>query len=149
MKLLSLYPFAGSATDFTNQFKNNEALFNQARAYWNKLQGSSIIILIIFIVLGIAMAITYYQPYNNQPGRHYKPTHWLCFLGGTFVLTFLLTWCFLHFAIPSSLSGVFMLHVKIALNNALYASFIFFVCSWIWCQSKLPTNACRFLKIKK
>ena len=148
MKMLSFYKWiAGSMVDFTSQFKNNETLFNQARAYWSKLEASSVIILIIFFVLGIAMAISYYQPYNNRPGRHYKPTHWLYFLGGTFVLTFVLTWCYLHFAVPSSLSGVTMLHLKLALGNALYASGLYFDCSWIWCQFNLPTNACRIFKI--
>ena len=74
MKILSLYKWiAGSMADFTSQFKNNEALYNQARAYWNKLESSSAIILIIMLVLGIALAYTYYVPYNKQPGRHYTP----------------------------------------------------------------------------
>lgn len=148
MKLLSFYKWiAGSMADFTSQFKNNETLFNQARAYWNKLEGSSIIILIIFLVLGVAMTILYYQPYNNRPGRHYKPIHWLYFLGVTFVLTFIFTWLYLHFAISSNLNGVTVLHLKLALGNALYASVLYFVVSWIWCQFNLPTNACRIFKI--
>jgi len=147
MKLLSFYKWiAGSMADFTSQFKDNEVLFNQARAYWSKLEASSVIVLVIFLVLGIAMAISYYQPYNNSPGRHYKPIHWLYFLCGTFVLTFLLTWCYVHFAVPSSLNGVSMLHLKLALGNALYAAGLYFFCSWIWCQFNLPTNACRIFK---
>ena len=127
MKLLSFYKWiAGSMADFTSQFKDNEVLFNQARAYWSKLEASSVIVLVIFLVLGIAMAISYYQPYNNSPGRHYKPIHWLYFLCGTFVLTFLLTWCYVHFAVPSSLNGVSMLHLKLALGNALYAAGLYF-----------------------
>lgn len=148
MQVLSLYKWiAGSAANFTSQFKNNENLFNQARAYWSKLEASSVIVLATFIVLGIAMAITYYQPYNNAPGRHYKPAHWLKFFGGTFVVTLLLTWGYLHFAAPSSINGVSVLHLKIALGNALYASGLYFICSWIWCQFNLPTNACRIFKI--
>ena len=147
MKLLSFYKWiAGSMADFTSQFKDNEVLFNQARAYWSKLEASSVIVLVIFLVLGIAMAISYYQPYNNSPGRHYKPIHWLYFLCGTFVLTFLLTWCYVHFAVTSSLNGVSMLHLKLALGNALYAAGLYFFCSWIWCQFNLPTNACRIFK---
>lgn len=148
MKLLSFYKWiAGSMADFASQFNDNEILFNQARAYWSKLEASSVIVLVIFLVLGIAMAIYYYQPYNNSPGRHYKPIHWLYFLGGTFVLTFLLTWCYVHFAVPSSLNGVSMLQSKLALGNALYAAGLYFFCSWIWCQFNLPTNACRILKV--
>ena len=147
MKMLSFYKWiAGSMTDFTSQFKNNEALYNQARAYWSKLESSSAIILLIFIVLGIAMAICYYQPYNNRPGRHYKPTHWLYFLLGTFVLSFLVTWGFEYFAVPPKLNGTTILQIKIAMGNAIYASLLYTFCSWVWCQFNLPTNACRFLK---
>jgi len=147
MKMLSFYKWiAGSMTDFTSQFKNNEALYNQARIYWNKLESSSAIILLIFIVLGIAMAICYYQPYNNRPGRHYKPSHWLCFLFVTSVLSFLVTWGFEYFAVPPKPDGATMLQFKIAMGNAIYAFLLYTFCSWVWCQFNIPTNAYRFLK---
>lgn len=132
-------------TDFVNQFRNNEVLYNQARAYWNKMESSSVIILIIFLVLGISLAIFYYQPYNNKPGRHYTPKHWLIFLGVTFLSTFLITWGFEYFAFKTSLDGATMLHIKIALGNAIYASLLYFVVSVIWCLW-LPTNAYRIFK---
>ena len=146
MKLLSFYKWiAGSMADFINQFRNNEVLYNQARAYWNKLESSSSIILLIFIVLGIIMAICYYQPYNNRPGRHYKPKHWLLFLAITFVLVFLVTWGFELVALKSTLNGVMSLQLRIALGNAIYASILFFIMSLVWCNA-LPTNAYRLFK---
>lgn len=146
MKILPFYKWiVGSMTDFTNQFKNNETLYNQARAYWSKLESSSVIILLTFIVLGIAMTICYYQPYNNRPGRHYTPKHWLFFLVSTFILSFLVTWGFEYFAIPPRLTGTTILQMKIALGNAIYASFLYFFVSVIWCFA-LPTNAYRLFK---
>ena len=132
-------------TDFVNQFRNNDVLYNQARAYWNKLEGSSSIILIIFLVLGISLAVCYYQPYNNRPGRHYTPKHWLIFLAITFVLTFFVTWGFEYFAVPPKLDGTTMLQLKIAMGNAIYASFLYFIVSVVWCLA-LPTNAYRLFK---
>ena len=146
MKILSFYKWiAGSMTDFINQFKNNEVLYNQARAYWNKLESSSSIILLIFIVLGIAMAVCYYLPYNNRPGRHYTPMHWLIFLAITFVLTFFVTWGFAYIAAKPVLDTTTMLHLKIALGNAIYASLLYFLVSVVWCFA-LPTNAYRLFK---
>lgn len=146
MKLLYFYKWiAGSMTDFVNQFKNNEALYNQARAYWNKLESSSSIILIILLVLGISMAVFYYQPYNNSPGRHYTPKHWFTFLVITFVLTFFVTWGFEYLAVPPKLDGATVLQLKIALCNAIYASLLYFIVSIIWCFA-LPTNAYRLFK---
>ena len=146
MKFLSFYKWiAGSMTDFVNQFKNNEALYNQARAYWSKLESSSSIIFIIFLVLGILMAVIYYQPYNNRPGRHYTPIHWIVFLAITFILTFFVTWGFEYIAVPPKLDGAAMLQVKIAICNALYASGLYVVVSLFWCLF-LPTNAYRLIK---
>ena len=57
MKLLKLYEWiAGKMTDFLSQFQNNESLYQQARVFWNKLEGISTILLIIFLVLGILLA---------------------------------------------------------------------------------------------
>ncbi len=146
MKILSFYKlFTGSMTDFAGQFMNNEALYNQARAYWNKLESSSSIIFIIFLVLGISLAVFYYQPYNNRPGRHYTPKHWFIFLAITFVLTFFVTWGFEYIAVPPKLDGSTMLQLKIALGNAIYATILYFCVSVGWCL-KLPTNAYRIFK---
>ena len=147
MKLLKLYDWiAGSMTDFTSQFKNNEALYNQARAFWNKLEGSSSIIVLIFVVLVIALAAFYYKPYNNLPGRHYTPKHWFIFLAITFVITFLLTFGFEYIAVEPRLNGAMLLEIKVALGNAIYASILYFVVSVVWCNA-FPTNAYRWFKL--
>lgn len=147
MKLLKLYDWiAGSMTDFTSQFKNNEVLYNQARAFWNKLEGSSSIIVLIFVILGIALAAFYYKPYNNMPGRHYTPKHWLLFLAITFGVTFLLTFGFEYIAVAPRLSGAMLLEIKVALGNAIYASILYFVVSIVWCNA-FTTNAYRWFKL--
>lgn len=146
MKLLDLYKWiAGSMSSFTKPFQENEALFNQAKAFWRHLDGSMMVVIAIFIVLGIALAITYYKPYNDKPGRHYRPTHWLIFLAITFVLTFAVTWGFEYIAVKPVLKGAAMLEMKIAMGNAIYASVLYFVTSVVWCNA-LPTNAYRLFK---
>lgn len=146
MKPLDLYEWiAGSMSNFTKPFQENEALFNQAKSFWRHLDGSMMVVIAIFIVLGIALAITYYKPYNDKPGRHYRPTHWLIFLAITFVLTFSVTWGFEYIAVKPVLKGAAMLEMKIALGNAIYASVLYFVTSVVWCNA-LPTNAYRLFK---
>ena len=54
MKLLSIY--LGSMNDFTRQFKNNEVLYNQARAYWNKLDDMAFLFILFSILVGAGMA---------------------------------------------------------------------------------------------
>jgi len=146
MKLMKLYSWiAGSLADFTRPFRDNEAMYKQARAFWDKLENYSMIIFLICLFLGIALACYYYKPYNNSPGRHYKLNHWLVFLLITVVLTFLVTLGFEYFAVPPKITDSFGLEAKIALGNAIYAAIVFFVTSVAWCNIG-STNACRIFK---
>ncbi|MBR5652175.1 MAG: hypothetical protein IKW93_08175 [Bacteroidales bacterium] len=145
MKLLKLYEWiAGNMTDFLSQFQNNESLYQQARVFWNKLEGISTII-ICLVLLGALIAFLYYKPYNNVPGRHYTPKHWIWFLIVTFVVTSLLTLVFEYIAVEPVLKGALLLETKIALGNGVYASAVYFIVSVLWCDF-LPTNAYRLFK---
>ena len=132
--------------DFTKPFQNNETLYSQARAFWNKLEASSILIVALFILLGIAMACVYYKPFNDKPGRHYKPKYWVYFLLATFVLTLLVTLGCEYAIAQPKLDGAFVLELKTAFANAIYSSVVYLFVSWIWCQFNLPTNAYRLIK---
>ena len=147
MKLLKLYEWIiGTMSDFARQFQDSENLYNQARKFWSNLEASSIIIVGIFIVLGLIMAYTYYKPFNDKPGRHYKPKYWWIFLGITFILSFLVTLGAAYFMVPPKIEGTFILELKLALANAIYSGIVYVIISWIWCQFNLPTNAYRYLK---
>lgn len=146
MKLLKLYSWiSGSMADFTKPFSNNKVLYDQARAFWNKLENSSVIIVLICIVLGVSLTVYYYTSYNNQPGRHYHPKFWLLMLLVTMVLTFCLTLGVECLAAQPKINGAFMLEMKIALGNAIYAAGVYLLTSVVWCNT-LPTNAYRLLK---
>ena len=146
MKLLKLYSWlTGSMADFAKPFTENKALYNQARAFWNKLENSSAVIVLIFLVLGIALAAYYYTSYNNSPGRHYTPKHWLFLLLGTILATFLVTLGCEYFAVKPTVQGAFLLEVKIAVVNALYSAAIYFVTSVVWCNF-FRTNAYKLFK---
>ncbi len=148
MKLLKLYElFTGKMTDFLSQFQNNESLYQQARVFWNKLEGISTILLIIFFVVGIALAFFYYKPYNNRPGRHFTPAHWLFFFLITFLAGFAVTYGIEYFMVPPRLNGAWKIEFMIALGNAIYASIVYLIVSIIWCNANaLPTNAYRLFK---
>lgn len=131
--------------DFAKPFSENRALYDQAKGFWNKLENSSLIIVLIFLVLGIAWAAYYYTSYNNNPGRHYTPKHWILMLLVTVVVTFLVTLGFEYFAVEPKINGAFLLEVKIAIGNAFYATLAYLLTSIVWCNT-LPTNAYRMFK---
>lgn len=146
MKNLDFYKWiAGSANDFAKQFYKNDTLNDKAKEFWQQLEGSGFIILALFVVLGILLAWRYYGPYNEKPGRHYKPHNWLIFMLITFVTSFATTLVFEYIVATPKLDGAFMLEVKIALGNAIYATLVYFITSFVWCNW-LPTNAYRLLK---
>lgn len=146
MKLLKLYSWiTGTMADFAKPFSGNKALYNQAKGFWNKLENSSLVIVLIFLILGIAWAAYYYTSYNNSPGRHYTPKHWILLLLATVVVTFLVTLGFEYLAVEPKINGAFLLEVKIAIANALYAALVYLLTSIVWCNT-LPTNAYKMFK---
>lgn len=150
MKTLDLYKWiAGTKSDFIRPFQREDLdenpLLEQAKTFWNQLENSGLVIIAIFVVIGILAAVIYYGPYNNKPGRHYRPTHWLVFLLITFLATFLFTWGIEAIMVDPKLNGAAILEMKIAIGNAVYATALFFVTSVIWCMA-LPTNAYRLFK---
>lgn len=150
MKLLKIYSWiAGSKNDWLRPFqqKENEDLYSQANDFWSNLESSSVLIVLIFVVLGISLAAYYYKPYNDVAGRHYTIKHWIFWLLGVFILTLLVTLGVEYLAVPPKLDGAQILEIKIALGNAIYASFIYFITSIVWCNFG-PTNACRIFKFK-
>lgn len=146
MKLLYLYKWiAGSMTDFVNQFKGNATLYQQARDWWGQLEQWSVFIILVML-FGVLLAVWYYKPYNEQPGRHYKPKHWFFFLGITFILTFLATILLEYIAVEPYSKDAWSVAIRIALGNAIYATLLYFITSFVWCNW-LPTNAYRLFKI--
>ncbi len=148
MKLLK-YFWSGSFSAFAKPFKDNEALYKQARSFWNTLESFSWMLPIIFLAVGILVAVFYYTSYNTKPGRHYRPAHWWAFLLVTFLIVLVTTLCSEVFIAKPRLQGAFMLEMRIALANALYSAIIYLFTSFVWCNSPLPTNAYRYLKMKK
>lgn len=147
MKLLWFYKWiTGTMSDFAKPFQGNDALYNQARLFWGHLESLSTITVAIFFMLGIAMTIIYYKPFNEIPGRHYKPKYWIWFLIGTIVLSFVTTLGFEYIAVTPKLNGAFVLELKIAIANALYSGAVYLLTSWLWCQFNFPTNAYRLIK---
>jgi hypothetical protein len=148
MKLLEvLYGWIiGSKSDFTRPFRESETVLVQANKFWDKLDSLSLFILILFVIIGIMLASNYYGPFNNKPGRHYRPRYWFMFMLATMIMSFVLTIIVECILCPPRLGGALMLEFKIALGNSIYAIVTYFFTSIIWCKF-LPTNACRILKI--
>lgn len=130
---------------FLNNFTNDN-LKSQADAVWRHLAEWTPFLLIIMAVLGVGLAAYYYKPYNNQPGRHYKISHWAVWGIISVALTFITTLCIEYFAIKTNLKhGLTSLYMLTALNNAIYCAILYLVTSVVWCLA-LPTNAYRFFK---
>ena len=149
MKVLDLYGcMVGSMNDFSRQFKENEALYNQAKSFWRHLESFSIVSILIFIIFGLVSAYIYYIPYNKRAGRHYHPIHWAFFGIGTLLVTFITTIVLEYIFVAPKLAGAFVVELKVALCNAFYAAFLYFIISVVWCNVDRPTtNAYRIFKI--
>lgn len=151
MKIVDLYGWGlPKQADFLNHFKNNNAMYNQARSLWNKLDQTTIWFLVAFIVLALIFAFVYYGPYNNKPHRHYKVKHWLIWMLITAAATFIVSLVIGLFMVQSPLAARIGLILRISGLNALYSVGLYFIISLLVCNMPfLKTNAYRFLKIGK
>lgn len=146
MKLFDIYTLLiGKEAAFLNKFQQNDQLYAQAQAFWNKLENNSIVFFGLLILFGVGWAWYYYTPFNNMAGRHYHPKWWLIFMVICFVSTLLLTLGTAYFIAEPKLDGAFTLEFNLSLVNSLYATVLYLFISWIYCNW-LPTNAYRLLK---
>jgi hypothetical protein len=146
MGLFNIYTlFTGSMNDFVNKFKDNEAVYNQAKMFWKTLEGNAILYWGVFIAFGIILAALYYTWFNNMPGRHYKPKWWWLFMLVEFVITLFVTYGLVQHLVPARVQGAVGIEWRLAIGNAIYSAVFYLIVSCAWCIF-LPTNAYRFIK---
>lgn len=151
MKWINIYTWLTSLSfsNFSKPFKDNEVLYKQARSFWNQLDQSSLLFLLIGLAIALIVVIYYYTTFNNYTGRRYKPKYWWLSMLVAGIAVLAITLGVEVSLAPPRLQGAFIVELKIALVNAFYGLLLFFVTSFCWCNSPLPTNAYRYLKIKK
>lgn len=143
MSLLKLYEyFIGSKVSFLKPYQGDgqEALYQQASMFWDKLDSLAVLYVFAFLLIGIAMACSYYGPFNNRPGRHYKPKYWWLFFIACAVLCLTVTLGTAMILVGTKFSGTFLIEFKLALLNAAYSLVVYWVTSVFWCKSD-KTNA--------
>ena len=151
MKIVDIYGWGlPKQADFLNHFKNNNTLYNQARALWSKLDACTVWFIVAFVVIALVFAIIYYGPYNNKPRRHYKVKHWLIWMLITAAVTFVITLVMGLIMVKSPLSARIGLILRVSGINVIYSIGVYFIAALLVCNLPfLKTNAYRFLKIGK
>lgn len=151
MKIVDIYGWGlPKQADFLNHFKNNDTLYDQARALWSKLDACTVWFIAAFVVIALVFAIIYYGPYNNKPRRHYKVEYWLIWMLITAAVTFVITLVMGLIMVKSPLSARIGLILRVSGINILYSIGVYFIAALLVCNMPfLRTNAYRFLKIGK
>ena len=148
MKIVDIYGWGlPKQADFLSHFKNNDTLYNQARALWSKLDSCTVWFIVAIVVLVLIFAFVYYGPYNNKPHRHYTVKHWLIWLLTTATATFVVTLVTGLIMVQSPIAR-FGLILRISGVNVAYSVGLYFFVSVVVCNF-IKTNAYRFLKIGK
>ncbi len=150
MGFLDLYKWVlpGQAV-YLNGYRNNDQLYDMARAFWDNLSSASIWFFIFFIVFGGILACFYYYGYNKWPGRKYKVWQWAVWLVITYLVTMIATDAIGSAIVTTTLKEKSGFLIRISLVNGLYSMIVYFIASLIICNIPVPTNAYRFLKIGK
>ena len=147
MDLSTFYGWAVSSTSLADANKAN-GMRDAALAAWSHLSQNTLVFLGIMLLFSIGMAIYYYTEYNNQPNRHYTPQQWALVGLASIIIVFITTLVFAYVMQKTgNIEGLFMLELKLAMCNTLYAAGFYLVTSFVWCNSPFKTNAYRFLKL--
>ena len=147
MDLSTFYGWAVSSTSLADANKAN-GMRDAALHAWGHLSQYTLVFVVLMLVSSIGMAIYYYTEYNNQPNRHYTPQQWALVGLASIIISFVATLVFAYVMQKTgNILGLFILELKLAMCNTLYAAGFYLVTSFVWCNLPLKTNAYRYLKL--
>lgn len=150
MKLTTLYGWiVGKMSYFINSFpQDNAALRQQAQSFWKHLDGGTWYFVIAFVAVAILCAWSYYGPFNERPGRHYRPCWWWMFGLATIILSFIVTIAIAYMVAAPKLNGAWSIEIRIALANMIYSAMLYVLMSFGFCNGWFgKTNAYKLLKL--
>lgn len=102
--------------------------------FWNGIDANDHWMLIAMIVITALFCYLYFIPYNNRPGRHYKPSHWFGFYVFAVIATLLSTFGMCCLFVNYSYDEGFVWTVSL-INSALVILFYFLISIWFWKKS--------------
>jgi len=148
MKLKYLYGWwVGKKAAFVNSFGENEQLRAQAETFWRHLESGTLFYILAFIIVAVLLAYLYFKPFNDMPGRHFRPRYWVIFGVISMVASFVLTLGIAYFTAAPKLQGTWPIELKLSLANCVYTGLLYFtvvsICFWNFSK----TNAYKFIKL--
>jgi hypothetical protein len=124
-----------------------DQLKQQAVLLWKQLDNLSVWLFMAQAIVTIIICLYYYYPFNNKPGRHYHLKYWGYFLVSAAIISFVLTLCLECFLVKTNIKDIWGVYLPIAISNAIYSVFVYFVVSFIICNIPNNSNAYKWLKI--
>lgn len=109
-------------------YADNESAKKAATRLWNAIESVEIFLIIAMMVLTVVICLWYFFPYNNDPGRHYHPKHWVKFGFSNLIVVFITTIGLCWMLTPNP-SFNFGLLVKIGFINTFYALVLYYIIS--------------------
>ena len=149
MKLHYLYGWlVGKKAAFVNTFPDDSPLRQQADAFWRHLDGGTWYFIIAFVVVALLFAWFYYKPFNETPGRHYRPRYWWIFGLVTVIASFATTLGLAWMIASPKIRGSLSIEIGIAIANMLYSAVMYVIFSVLFCNNVFgSTNAYKTFKL--
>lgn len=130
INILTVLTWFTSKKAYLANYADNESAKKAATRLWNSIDSSEWILFIIMIVLTVLYSWGYFFPYNNKPGRHYRPGYWLGFGMCNLISVFLITFIVCYIFVPNPGFDIWLL-VKVASANTLIALILYYIISTI------------------
>lgn len=134
MVTLAILSWFTSRKDFLGLYKDSEAAKNAAVRFWESAEQTEILAVGLMLILSVFICWIYYFPFNNMPGRHYKPSFMCMFMGASIVAVFIFSFLlFLCLVDNSQFNEGFL--AKLSVMNALYGFVVYLLVAFIICKS--------------
>lgn len=122
--ILGILTWFVSKKDYIAGYANDEDRQKIAKRLFNSVDEASLILVLVMLVLTALICCFYHFPYNNRPGRHYRPFCKRLFFLGTLVLVFAVTMVCYYFMAKNP-GFDWMLLAKAYLMNTGYAALVY------------------------
>ena len=127
--ILTAITWAFPKKEYLAKFANDDSAKNAAAKLWRSIDQCDVCLVVVMAVMTLLVCWFYFFPYNQKPGRHYKPKYWRIFWIVNFVLVLVVSY-FMSYAMAKNPSFDRGLLFQVSWVNALYSLVLYWCISW-------------------
>lgn len=127
--LLTAITWALPKKGYLANYASDDSAKKAAAKLWSSIDQCDVYLVAEMVVITLLVCWFYFFPYNQKPGRHYKPKYWRIFGLVSVVLAFMISY-FTSYAMSKNPGFDHAFLVKVSGINSLYSVALYWCASW-------------------